>query len=91
MCNCLTMVRIPDIETENGKYPIPVHAPACEDFKQEEFTRLEYDGTICIMEPHEAKAMIADEYCSEDGVVYDESTVLLTRDQFENLSEFHGF
>lgn len=91
MCNCKSMVRIPDSETMNGKYPMPVHSPACEDFTQEEFTRLEYDGTYCIMEPHEAKAMIADENCSEDGVVYDVSTVLLTRDQFDNLKEFEGF
>jgi hypothetical protein len=73
-------------DDNGGKYPISNHAPGCEDFKQEPFTRLEYDGTACVMEPHEAGAMLADS--DEEYIV---STVMLTRDQFERMPEFQGF
>ena len=78
-------------ETQNGKYPISEHAPGCPEYKQEEFTVLEYDGTRCVVEPHEADGILADENYSEDGVDYKVSTILLTRDQFDKLKEFDGF
>lgn len=85
MCNCMTWCRVPTDEN-GGKYPMSAHAPRCEDFKQEPFTRLEYDGTVCVMEPREAEAMLAE---SEEQ--YTVSTVMLTRDQFERMPEFNGF
>lgn len=62
------------------------HHPNCEDFKLESFTRLEFDGTVCVMEPSEAEAMLA-----ESDEQYAVSTVMLTRDQFERMPEFNGF
>ena len=85
MCNCMTWCRVPT--DENGrKYPMSEHALGCEDFRQEPFTRLEFDGTACVMEPREADAILAE---SEEQ--YTVSTVLLTRDQFERMPEFNGF
>ena len=78
-------------ETLGGKYPYSEHAPGCDEYRQEEFTVLEYDGTRCVVELREASAILADENCSEDGVDYNVSTVLLTRDQFERMPEFEGF
>lgn len=74
-------------ETQYGKYPCSEHAPGCDEYKQEEFAVLEYDGTRCVMEPHEAKAILAEEG-EEDYTI---STVMLTRDQFERMPEFQGF
>ena len=85
MCNCMSWCRIPD-EENGGKYPMSNHHPNCEDFKQEAFTRVELDGTTCVMDPMEAEYMISD---SEEQ--YAVSTVFLTRDQFERLREFEGF
>lgn len=73
-------------ETQDGKYPPSEHAPGCNEYKQEEFTVIEYDGARCVMDMHEAKAMLAE---SEEQ--YAVSTVLLTRDQFERMPEFNGF
>lgn len=86
MCNCQTWARLPHQGTHDGKYPPPLHHPDCEDFKQEEYSRVEYDGIHCIMEPHEAAAMIADSDCQ-----YTVSPVMLTHDQFNNLAEFSGW
>lgn len=86
MCNCQTWARLPQQGAHEGKYPHPVHHPDCEDFRLEEFSRVEYDGTACIMEPHEAAAMIAD-----SEFQYNVTSVLLTRDQFERMGEFAGF
>jgi hypothetical protein len=74
-------------ETQDGKYPYSEHAPGCDEYKQEEFTVIEYDGTRCVMEPHEAKVMIAE----DEDVGYSVSTVMLTRDQFERMADFEGF
>ncbi len=87
MCNCLTWCREPQIGTHSGKYPAPVHHPNCEDYKLEEFSVVEYAGTSCVMEPKEAAAMVAD----DSGCQYNVSSVLLTRDQFENMGDFAGF
>ena len=85
LCVCRTWCRTWE-ETLDGKYPLSNHAPGCPAYKQEEFTVLEYDGTRCVMEPHEAKAMI--EESDEEYIV---STVMLTRDQFNKMPEFEGF
>ena len=86
MCNCRSMVRIPDIETQNGKYPMPEHAPNCEDYKLEAFAKVTYDGISCIMEINEASRMVF-----ESEELYELTNVYLTRDQFENMEEFSGF
>lgn len=74
---------------EPAGYPMSEHAPGCDEYVLEEFTVLEYDGTKCVMETHEAKAMIEDE--GDEANEYTISTVMLTRDQFERLGEFQGF
>ena len=85
MCNCASHAR--DLsETQGGKYPAADHAPTCEDFKTEPFTRIGYDGTYCIMEAADAEDMLAD-----SDTEYTIETVHLTRDQFERLDEFTGF
>lgn len=86
MCNCRTWCRVPDAEPGGGKYPLSDHHPNCEDYKTEPFTRLEHDGTTCVMEPREAEAMLA-----ESDEQYTVTTVMLTRDQFERMPEFNGF
>lgn len=85
MCNCKTWCRDWS-ETMGGKYPKSEHAPGCEDYKTEPFVRLEFDGSSCTMEPADAEVMI-----SVSDVEYKQSTVMLTRDQFENMEEFSGF
>ena len=86
MCNCIAVCRLPDIETNNGQWTMPRHAPMCEDYKIERFVRLIYDGNWCVMTPDDAADTIADsndEYQIED--------VFLTPDQFDALPEFSGF
>lgn len=85
MCNCKTWCRMPT-EENGGKYPLSDHAPGCEDFKQEPFTRLELDGSSCVMTQDEAEAMLV-----ESDEQYTVTTVMLTRDQFERMHEFEGF
>ena len=85
MCNCVTMCRVPDIETDDGRWPMPRHAPRCEDYREERFVRVTYDGSWCILEPSDAEDMIA------DGGDYKTEDVYLTRDQFDALPEFTGF
>ena len=86
MCNCQGWARIPEQGTHGGKYPAPMHHPNCEDYRLEEFARVECDGSSCVMETHEAAA-IATELDRE----YRMTPVMLTRDQYENLGEFAGF
>ena len=86
MCNCRSWVRIPDIETNDGLYPLPDHHYNCEDFKQEMFTLVKHGEARCIMEINEAAQLV-----SESDEYYELSNVLLTREQFEKLSEFTGF
>lgn len=86
MCNCLTMCRIPDIETDNGRWPMPRHSPACEDYKPERFVRVAHGGSGCVMEPDGVADMIAD-----GGEEYETEDVFLTRDQYDALPEFDGF
>jgi len=62
------------------------HAPYCDEFKQEEFTRLTLDKITCVMDPREAMAML-----TESDEPYVVSMIMLTRDQFERMSEFDGF
>lgn len=87
MCNCQHHVRLWE-ETHGGKYPPSQHAPSCEDYRQEPFTRLEYDGVHCVMEPHEAEVALRD---ADDPEGYKVSTVMLTRDQFDAMEDFRGF
>ena len=74
-------------QTIDGKrYPAPNHADGCPAQKREAFTVLTLDWSRCVMEPHEAAAMQADE-----PDTYTATTVMLTRDQFERMDEFQGF
>ena len=73
-------------ETQDGKYPPAEHAPGCNEYRQEEFARIEYDGTFCIIEKRELPSMLED---GDDE--YKVTMVMLTRDQFEKLTEFQGF
>lgn len=85
MCNCATHAR--DFsELQGSNIPASLHAPTCEDYVTEKFTRVAFDGTSCIMEPHEAASMI--EHAEDE---YRVEMVLLTRDQFDRLPEFQGF
>lgn len=84
-CNCRSWCRTWS-ETLGFRFPKSNHAPGCNLYKLEEFAALEHDGTRCIMEPHEAAAIVA-----ESPGEYTVSTVLLTRDQFEAMPEFEGF
>jgi hypothetical protein len=45
-------------EAMGGKYPVSLHAPLCEDYKQMPFTRVEVDGLGCIVPESEAAAVI---------------------------------
>lgn len=72
-------------ETQGGKYPPSDHAPGCDEYKPEEFFRIEHDMTFCIVEPGELTSFI-----DEEGE-YNVSMVMLTRDQFNKLPEFNGF
>lgn len=86
MCNCRTMVRLPDIETQDGRYPMPEHAPNCEDFKLHTFARVTLDGVSCVMKKEEAQRMTFD-----DDSEYEITDIFLTQDQFDNMEDFGGF
>jgi len=73
-------------DTQDGTYPQAEHAPGCDEYRQEEFARIEHDGMFCIVEKHELPSMLED---GDDG--YKVTMVMLTRDQFEKLPEFEGF
>lgn len=87
-CNCLTMCRVPDVETLGGRFPMPTHAPNCNEFKQIEFMVLELDGAKCVMTPEQFRLAVA---VLNDEEEYKCSSVILTQDQFDNLAEFTGF
>lgn len=85
-CNCSTVCRFPDIETQDGKYPRPNHAPMCNEYKAIKFARVGCDGTFFVAAHEDAKDFISDstlEYVIED--------VYLTQDQFDKIKEFEGF
>ena len=90
MCNCLTMCRVPEAETEGGRWPMPTHAKNCEDFKQNRYIRLfDDDGNSFIDfvdKMHEFMRSMefkAGNFKSED--------IYLTIDQFNKLDEHTGF
>lgn len=85
MCNCQTLARIPSTGTYDGKYAPPLHHPDCEDYKAERFMRVMYDGTPCTVEHGDVESLIG------EGIGYEISEVMLTRDQFDALPEFDGF
>lgn len=74
------------VENKGKAFPLSEHHPNCNEYKLEAFAKVTHDGTTCIMEIHEAVAMVAE---SEEH--YKLCNILLTRDQFENLKEFTGF
>lgn len=58
-----------------------LHHPSCEHYKLETFYKVSANGSHCITES-------LDGFEDED---YSVSTILMTRDQYENLPEFEGF
>ncbi len=87
-CNCRSWCRDLQAESQNGKYPPPNHAPHCNAYVLEEFTVLTVDGSGCVLDQVEAAQFLAD---SDDPTQYQQSTIKLTRDQFERLEEFEGW
>jgi hypothetical protein len=75
-------------ETKCGKYPASDHSPTCQNYKQEEFALLKYDGGSCIVEKRDVVHMVEDG--NANGMVYQVEAIMLTRDQFEKLPEFQG-
>lgn len=89
MCLCKENNWYRDLtETHCGKYPPSEHAPGCNEYKQKTFTVVEYDGTRCVIEPHELDDIV--ENC-EDNLDYIITIIALTQDQFEKMPEFTGF
>lgn len=73
-------------ETQDGKYPPSEHAPGCDEYRLEEFARIELDGAFCVIE------LLYLPWVLEDGEEdYKVTTIKLTWDQFEKLPEFQGF
>ena len=85
MCNCLPWARTPEMTNHGGKYPSANHHPHCEDYKLQDYVRVTYDGSSCIMEPSEAQAVV------DSDSEYTTEVVQLTEDQFQALPEFSGF
>lgn len=66
---------------------IPVYLPELDPANQERsYTRVTYGGSSCIMEPHEADALIR-----ENPGMYTFAEVRMTRSQFEKLPDFAGW
>lgn len=55
------------------------------------YTKIELDGSYCVMEPREAEAMIADMSVDEQESDYKISDIYMTQEEFENLPEFQGW
>lgn len=91
MCNCSAMVRIPDQETNNGRWPMPLHHPKCEDYKTERFVRVGLDGQWCVMEPGDAIDFMDDVKYDDDAERYIYEDIYITRDQYNSLPEMEGF
>lgn len=91
MCNCTKVCRLPDIETQDGRYPMPVHAQCCEDYKLIKFKRVMLGKSWFITTSEDAIGFMDDVKYDEDADQYQYEDVELTRDQFENLPEFMGF
>lgn len=90
MCNCKSMCWIPDQITDNGRWPIPVHHPSCEDFKQNRYIRLYDDeGNSFIDFPEKMYVFMSSMEFKEGN--FKQEDVYLTTDQFNNLDEHTGF
>lgn len=85
-CNCRTMVRIPDVETDDGKYPMPDHHRNCNIYKLERFVKISTDKVSFIVEPAQVQ-----EITNNIDSKFVLTDVFLTQDQFDNLKEFSGF
>lgn len=87
MCECASWRWIPDLITDNGRWPLPDHHPSCKEYKTEKYVRITFDSSYCVVNPIDAKEF-ADE--DEHGE-YEFADIDLTKDQFEKLPEFQGF
>lgn len=91
-CSCIDKRRYPEMETNGGKLPIPLHSPRCEEYRLETFYKVfiagevDLGGSYIVESESEAKESVRQE---EDYLAYEE--IKLTRDQFENLEEFDEF
>lgn len=59
------------------------HAPGCDEYKEECFIVVEYDGTKCVIDIKDGHSFVDKEYTA--------TIIYITRDQFEALEEFQGF
>jgi len=84
------MCRIPDVETENGRWPMPIHAPKCEDFKTERYIRLFDDDGNSFIDTANKMYEFMSSMEFEVGN-FKQEDVCLTTDQFNNLEELQGF
>ena len=91
MCNCQTVCRLPDIETEDWRWPMSDHAPCCEEYKLIKYRRISYEGSFFIATVQDAEDFMKDAQEHEESNDYVHEDVYLTRDQFEKLEEFTGF
>jgi len=80
------MVRIPDVETDDGKYPMPDHHRNCNIYKLERFVKISTDKVSFIVEPAQVQ-----EITNNIDSKFVLTDVFLTQDQFDNLKEFSGF
>jgi hypothetical protein len=85
-CNCMTVCRIPEIETQDGKYPMPNHAPMCNEYKPIRFVRVSLSRASFIATPDDAE-----DFISDGDTIYEKNDVYLTQDQFDKIAEFSGF
>jgi hypothetical protein len=86
VCSCINMCRVPEVETQGGKFPMPEHHTNCQHYHPILFFRLIYDGQSCIMTPQDAADL------ENDGdSKYSREDVYISQDQFDNLKEFTGF
>lgn len=76
-------------ETLGGKLPASNHSPSCENYKTEQFFKVTIkgeNGPFFVLEKQEDVDDLR-----KDQEEYDVTTIEMTRDQFERLTEFNGF
>jgi hypothetical protein len=85
------MCRVPEVETQGGKFPMPEHHTNCTEYKPIRFVRLMYDGKSCVTTPQDADDIINDVDNESESLTYVIEDVYISQDQFDNLKEFTGF
>ena len=90
-CNCVNARRIPDIETENGRWPMPDHLESCPQYKRIRYVRVKFDSSWFVMDAGDEADYRKDINLYGDPDEYKYENIYLTKDQFEKLPEFQGF